>query len=101
MTNQIVARRDVRGEGELIGLSSDWRQKRSVDATYDNTNAARLTKRVLDNPRIAILVLPDLVDLEPLRLRRVKLVASGARALRHVGQERTNVMRPLDADKVS
>ena len=60
-----------------MGFAGDWRQKRSVDATYDNINAARLTKRVLDDPRVAILFLPNLVDLEPLCLRRVEFVASG------------------------
>lgn len=38
-----------------------------------------------------------LLDLEPLGVRRVVLVAGSVSARRHVGHDRTNVVRPLHA----
>ena len=95
MPDEIVPTLEVAGEVERVRLAVHYvRSELSVLRVACQLHEKGRTDVLLD-PRRAVALLADLVDLEPLRVRRVELVAGRVAAGGHVRQHRPGVVRPL------
>ena len=81
-------------EGSLTEYGLPWSEI-LAQRTPGFGRLATLTICLTLHPAAAARELTRLINLEPLGLARVELVARGARAFRHVGHDRAGVMRPL------
>lgn len=99
MPDEVIARRDVLWEGERVGLSIHYVRRASEPKAFAiPSQRMSILTDILLNPSRTIALLADLVDLEPLCIRRVELVARRTLARGHVREHRPGVVRPLPKD---
>ncbi len=93
MPDEIVATLDVVREGERVRSAVHWIACKLL-AVCDALYIGERTDVLLD-PGRAVALLADFVDLEPLSVRSIKLVARRVPAGRHVREHRAGVVWPL------